>query len=127
MTILNVLGILFFAGTSVFSVSVVVKSNGDEVRVNSIMIHQGNGIQSESIITFSMKGTQKKLPLVDVKRVNLKDVSSRKRGVITWNALLIMKDNRKMEIQVPLNKISGSDVLGNPIEISSASIDKISF
>lgn len=107
-------------------VVVVTKNNGDELRITSIDFLQGSKRSDIQSITFKEKGETKTLLLSELKRINLKEVASRK-GITSWNAILVKTNNEKVEVLLPLDRIYGVDEAGNKIKISSSSIDKISF
>lgn len=107
-------------------VVVVTRNNGDELRITSIDFLQGSKRSDIQSITFKEKGETKTLLLSELKRINLKEVASRK-GITNWNAILVKTNNEKVEVLLPLDRIYGVDEAGNKIKISSSSIDKISF
>ena len=119
--------IICFVFASLQTPTVVVKNNGDEVKLSSIILKQSPNRLSGELLYYTHKGSERSSALNSIRRINLKEVAERKRGVVTWEALIVMKNNNKLEVLIPLNKISGVDVDGRAIEISSNTIDKISF
>ncbi len=105
----------------------VTKKNGDEIRLSNITVVQSPDVSSDQYISFKSNGKDWTLTLNSIRRINLKSVSSRKKGVPTWEALLVKKDNQKLEVQLDLVRIIGSDSSGGTVEISSNTIDKLSF
>ncbi len=108
-------------------VFVVIKQNGDQIMLKNLKIVQGEDVVSDQALIFSSNGKKMSQPLSDLRRLNLKDDVQKKKGVVTWNALLIKSNDKKLEIQIEIARITGINESGNLVEIPGGSIDKIIF
>lgn len=126
MTLMKVFVFLLFSQYSTQQTIVVTKKSGEELSFTSIDFFQGNKRSDVQAITYWEDDKTRSLPISELKRINLKKVSS-KKGITNWNAILVKLDNQKLEVILPLDRIYGIDGTGNEIKISSSSIDKISF
>lgn len=104
----------------------VVKKNGDVLTIREPRLFQSNARSTRDII-FSLNGKSESVPISQIKRINLKSVASKSQGVTTWNALLVKRNDQKLEVRVALYRVVGLDQQGNKTKVSSSAIDKISF
>jgi hypothetical protein len=119
--------ILAFLYPNVQTSCVIVKNNGEEVKLAALVIHQSTTSTSFDQLNFVSNGKKQTLDLKDLKRVNLQEAIDKKKGVTTWKALIIKKNDQKMEVNIDLIKISGTNASGEKMVFMSASIDKILF
>lgn len=105
----------------------VIKNNGDEIKISELVIHQSATSTSfDQLVTFH-QGKQHVFELKNLKRVNLQESLGKKKGVTTWKALVVKRNDQKMEVKLDLIRISGTTTSGKKIELSASVIDKISF
>ncbi len=105
----------------------IVKKNGDAIRLTDLSFVQSSSGSGSSDLLFSSNGRSMKISSTPAKRINLKGVAEKKKGVVTWHALLVQPNGNKLEITLDLDGVSGKNEKGSVVGISSNSIDKISF
>ncbi|MEQ9405913.1 MAG: hypothetical protein RIM99_20135 [Cyclobacteriaceae bacterium] len=127
MILTKIVFIFFLMYSEQSTSALVVKNNGDEVELSNVCLYYGSSESCSAKATFMYNGKLKEWDFSEVKRINLKEVKSRKKGVVTWKALLIRRDNEKFEVEIQLDRIEGDNPSGEKIEISGGAIDKISF
>ncbi|GAB4244217.1 MAG: hypothetical protein Tsb0034_22360 [Ekhidna sp.] len=123
MYILTITLTLLFSQQS----AVVVKNNGEEIKLTDITIFQKPNIPSKSAISYSFRGQKRTLDYSAIRRINLKESLGRKKGVTTWKALLVTRENEKFEIEVDIVEIGGKNEEGKEEVYSSHTINKISL
>lgn len=106
--------------------ALVVKNNGDQIRLSKIELYQTND-QPTTTLVCEFRGEELLLEIDDLKRMNLKESMERKKGITTWNALLITKANEKYEVLIDFIEIRGINQDGKEESYSSSVINKISF
>lgn len=106
--------------------ALVVKNNGDQIRLSNIELYQTND-QPTTTLVCEFRGEELLLEIDDLKRMNLKESMERKKGITTWNALLITKANEKYEVLIDFIEIRGINQDGKEESYSSSVINKISF
>lgn len=105
----------------------VVKKNGDAIKLSNVSYVQSSSATGSSDLVFTHNGKKMELSSIQVKRINLKEVAEKKKGVITWEALLVKPNGDKLEIRLDLDGVSGMNEKGSVVGISGNAIDKISF
>lgn len=109
------------------SPAIVSKNSGDEIRLNNYMVFQENLKGAAKQLKYAYRGDQRSIEIQDLKRITLKETLKRKKGIATFRAVLVKKDNVKLEITIDLVRIEGIGENGKEISINFSSVDKISF
>lgn len=106
--------------------ALVVKNNGDQIRLSNVELYQTSD-QPTTTLVCEFRGEELLLEINDLKRMNLKESMERKKGITTWNALLITNANEKYEVLIDFIEIRGINQDGKEESYSSSIINKISF
>lgn len=105
----------------------IVKNNAEEVKLSSLVIHQSTTSTSYDQLVIVINGKKGSMNLKELRRVNLQESLGKKKGVTTWKALIVKKNDQKIEVQLDLIKVSGTSPSGEKMAFMSGSIDKILF
>lgn len=127
---MNLLIFLFAAVSIVQNPVSVFRKNGEEVQYKTIEIVQEGQVKSSargSTLVFSSRNKRIYKKIGEIRRINLKELENRKKGISTWKALLITTSNEKLEVTFRFSEIRGVAEDGDSSSIPSGSIDKISF
>lgn len=105
----------------------VVKNNGDQIVLKNIKIYQSEAKVSSDVLQYSYRGEHSKIALRDVKRISVKETIQRKKGIATYRVILVKSNNDKLEVDIDLVKLEGTNANGKVESMNLSSVDKISF
>ncbi|SNT26664.1 hypothetical protein SAMN05421640_3047 [Ekhidna lutea] len=105
----------------------IVKNNGDEIELTNVLLYQTTAKGTPDVISYSYRGAPGKVNIKEVKRISFKENLGRKKGVTTFKAILVKRNNDKLEVEVNLVKVEGTNKEGKKESMNFSSVDKISF
>ena len=105
----------------------IVKNNGDQVVLKNIKVFQSEGQSSSGELLYSYRGENSSIAFGDVKRISVKETMQKKKGVTTYRVILVKSDNNKLEVEIDLIKLEGTNESGKLESMNLSSVDKISF
>ena len=104
----------------------VTLNNGEVMTLQDIQLFQQEAAPAD-ILVFREHNQSKQIPLSQLKRINLKESISRKKGITSWLVILVERSNAKHEVEMDLIEVKGKNDSGREEVISANSINKISF
>ncbi|WP_370086568.1 hypothetical protein [Ekhidna sp.] len=105
----------------------VVKNNGDQVVLKNIKVYQSEGQSSSDALIYSYRGEDSNISFKEVKRISVKETLQKKKGVTTYRVILVKSNNDKLEVDIDLIKLEGTNENGKVESMNLSSVDKISF
>jgi len=105
----------------------ITKNSGEEIPLNDIMLYQSPENGKSDMLLYNYRGEERSISINEVKRINLKENLNKKKGITTWNVLIVTRKNEKYEAQLDLVEVRGTNSEGKQEIISSSVINKISF
>lgn len=105
----------------------VVKNNGDQVVLKNIKVFQSEEHSSSDELLYSYRGENSSIAFGDVKRISVKETLQKKKGVTTYRVILVKSNNDKLEVDIDLIKMEGTNEYGKVESMNLSSVDKISF
>ncbi|MEM6815013.1 MAG: hypothetical protein AAF600_11630 [Bacteroidota bacterium] len=102
-----------------------MKDNGETLILTQVRFYQTKSTSSETTINYRESGEKKTIELSELKRINFKDLTGKKKGVQKWQVILVKRSNVKHDVELNLVEVSGIDSAGKQYVISASSINKI--
>ncbi|MEM0940145.1 MAG: hypothetical protein AAGI25_10200 [Bacteroidota bacterium] len=103
----------------------IMKDNGETLILTQVRFYQTKSTSSETTINYRESGEKKTIELSELKRINFKDLTGKKKGVQKWQVILVKRSNVKHDVELNLVEVSGIDSAGKQYVISASSINKI--
>ncbi len=123
MKLLIITFLLLFSQTQV----TVVKNNGDQIVLKNIKMFQSEELSSSNNLRYSYRGEESEIAFDEVKRISVKETVQRKKGITTYRVILVKRNNDKLEVDIDLLKLEGTNDNGKLESMNLSSVDKISF
>ena len=105
----------------------IVKNNGDLVVLQEATFYQGDKTGTRNTINYAYRGREESIKVSDIKRISFKETLKKKKGNATYRAILVRKNNTKLEIELQMLRVAGLTPAGKSVSLNLSSVDKISF
>lgn len=105
----------------------LVKNNGDQIELTDVKIYQKANAPAADALYFSYRGKEGKIEMSNLKRISFKETMHKKKGVTTYRAILVEKNNDKLEVSIDFVRVEGMNEDGKVESMGLSSVDKISF
>ncbi len=105
----------------------IVMDNGEVNRLTELALYQTKTSFSTASIYYIESGRNQSIEINKLKRINIKELIGRNKGIQRWNVILVTKSNVKYDVELDLVEVVGQDMEGNQVAIAASTIDKITL